>query len=449
VATITSSNAGLLELTTDSTGANPTPSLTVNVPGGSSSVTFFAVGLASSGTATVTMTIPGYQTSTSVEALTPSGFVLCAYSPQTYVYGPGFLPGSCSGDSIATTSFSPPTTFYLYLAQLDPTSLNAASLEPMAAGAAPVTVSLSNGVAGAGMLGASSVVVNPANNQYFYYYSTFLGYSDGSTTFAPSNPGAGNISISSAPPAGYATPANLQTLPVTVTAPTTPTAAVTSVTVGKNLMTTSQGELSAAAPAGGLQVTVSAADPTQVLLSATGTDAGSASLTFTFSQGQYQTPQFWVYSVGGLGSQTINISAPGYTSGSGIVTIDPSGFVFQSASNFTTGLLDTPTTLYIAPSALDPMYLTQVAIQQLRPGLTNTQVTVTVTDEPSHSGPSTVGQITANPVVFNGADNPNQQVTSFQPIGVGQTLLQLTSPGFSASSSEITVVVVAGAVKKQ
>jgi hypothetical protein len=69
-------------------------------------------------------------------------------------------------------------------------------------------------------------------------------------------------------------------------------------------------------------------------------------------------------------------------------------------------------------------------------------VTVTLTDQPSQgSGPSKVGQITQNPVTFNGDDNPNQQITSFQPIAAGQTLLQLTSPGFSNSSSEVTATV--------
>jgi hypothetical protein len=58
-----------------------------------------------------------------------------------------------------------------------------------------------------------------------------------------------------------------------------------------------------------------------------------------------------------------------------------------------------------------------------------------------HRQPSKVGKIPVNPVVFNGADNPNEEITSFEPIGVGQTLLQLTSPGFSNSASEVTVTV--------
>jgi hypothetical protein len=181
-------------------------------------------------------------------------------------------------------------------------------------------------------------------------------------------------------------------------------------------------------------------DPAQLLLSATGTDLGTSSLTFYLNQGQTQTPQFWVYGLGNPGTPTLNITTASL-SGSGAMTIDPSGFVFQN-QNFSTATGNAPTTLYIMPATLDPVYLLPVAIQQLRPGMTGTQVTVTLTDQPSHGpGPSQVGQITVNPVVFNGADNPNQQITSIVPIGAGQTLLQLTSPGFSTSGSQVTATV--------
>jgi hypothetical protein len=75
--------------------------------------------------------------------------------------------------------------------------------------------------------------------------------------------------------------------------------------------------------------------------------------------------------------------------------------------------------------------------------MTDTQVTVMLTDQPYQGAgnPSQVGKITVNPVVFDGADNPNQQITSFVPIGVGQTLLQLTSPGFGTSGSQVTAAV--------
>jgi hypothetical protein len=64
---------------------------------------------------------------------------------------------------------------------------------------------------------------------------------------------------------------------------------------------------------------------------------------------------------------------------------------------------------------------------------------VTLTDQ---SGTSPVGSITVNPVTFNGADSPNSRTTSFQPLNVGSTLLGLTSPGFTTSSSQVTATVI-------
>jgi len=214
-----------------------------------------------------------------------------------------------------------------------------------------------------------------------------------------------------------------------------------SVTVGKNLMTTTWANLQIGVPSNNYVVTVSVASSSQLLLSATGTDAGSASLTFKLSQGSNYTPQFWIYGIGSPGQANLTIAAKGYATLTETVTIDPSGFVFNN-QNFSTTTTSIATTLYIQPAALDPEYLTQVAVEQLRPGMTNTKVTVTLTDQPSQgSGASKAGKITVNPVVFNGADNPNEQITSFEAIGVGQTLLQLTSPGFSNSASEVTATV--------
>jgi hypothetical protein len=305
---------------------------------------------------------------------------------------------------------------------LDPVSLNSTGIQLLRPGATPVNVSLANDNASAGALGTNSVTIGPGA-----YYAA--------TTYSPLSAGTSNVSIATTP-SGYTKPFSGTSTQFVVTAPNV---GVTPVTVGKNLMTTTYGQLVQGAPSDNYAVTISVTDST-LLLSATGADVGTSSLTFNLSQGQTQTPQFWVYAIGSPGTSTLNISASG-ESGTGVITIDPSGFVFQN-QNFSTALGAAPTTLYVVPAALDPQFLNLVVVQQLRPGMTNTQVTVTLTDQPSQGpGPSKVGEITVNPVVFNGADDPNQQITSFQPIGAGQTLVQLTSPGFSSSSSEVTATV--------
>jgi hypothetical protein len=131
--------------------------------------------------------------------------------------------------------------------------------------------------------------------------------------------------------------------------------------------------------------------------------------------------------------------APGYANGTGIMTLDPSGFALQ-ASDFTTHLTDNPTTITVVPAALVPTFLNVYAVEQLRPNQPNTKATLTLTDQ---SGTSPVGKITLNPVTFQGDDNPNSQTTSFQPLNAGSTLIKITSPaGFTNASTQVTATVV-------
>jgi hypothetical protein len=403
--TFTSSDATKLTLTTDPTTVG-SGTITLQYPAGtttpSNGPVYFA-GLAKSGTVTLTASATGFASGTYSVGLTPSGFILAG--------------------GTSTTTLSPPSLVYAYFVALDPVSLMPTTYPNVRPGAPAVTVNLSNDNTTAGSLGANSVVINSRSN------------GNATTTYTPL--AAGTSNITAATPAGYTKPFTGNTIQFVVT---TANIVVEPITIGKNMMATTYVQLATGAPSDGFPITVSVNDSTQLLLSTTGLDTGSSSLTFTLSQGQTQSPQFWVYALGNPGSAALTVTATGYNGG-GTITIDPSGFIFNN-QNFSTTLSSAPTTIYVQPAALDPVYLTPVAVQQLQPGMTNTQVTITLTDQPSQgNGASKVGSITINPVIFNGADNPNQQITSFQPIGVGQTLLQLTSPGFSSSSSQVTATV--------
>jgi hypothetical protein len=404
--TVSSSDPTKLTLTTDPTLVG-SGSLTLQYDAGNTTPSngpLYLAGLASSGTVTLTASANGFTPASATVTLTPSGFI-------------------ASGGT-STTTLSTPSVVYVYFAALDPVSLMATTFPNLRAGAPAATVNLTNDNSTAGSLGASSVVINSGSN------------GSSTTTYTPLAAGTSNITAVT-PAGGYTKPFTGDTTQFVVT---TANIVVEPITVGKNMMAKTYILLATGAPSNGFPVTVSVSDPTQLLLSSTGQDSGVNSLTFTLDQGQTQSPQFWVYAMGSPGTASLMVTATGYNGG-GTITIDPSGFVFNN-QNFSTTLSSAATTIYVQPAALDPVYLGPVAVQQLQPGMTNTQVTVTLTDEPNQGGgPSKVGQITINPVVFNGADDPNQQITSFQPIGVGQTLLQLTSPGFSTSSSEVTASV--------
>jgi hypothetical protein len=402
--TLKSSNASALLVSSSATGVGAG---TITVPaaaGSQNGSLFYLQALAQSGTATVTLTTPGYNSSTLTVTFERSGFIVQS--------------------DTTTTTFSSASPVYVTFSQLDPSTSDYVTALTLRPGAPAVTVGLSNSKPSVGTLGSSSIVFNPGKSQL-------------QTTFTPTGTASGVATIGfSSTPSGYSVPGNYATAVYTVNAPAI---TVVATTIGKNLQTTTYGYLAQPAPTGGRTVTVSSSDTTKLLLSATGTTTGTGSLTFNIAAGQTVIPTFFVQALAGSGTATVTMSAPGYANGTGTMTLDPSGFALQ-ASDFTTHLTDNPTTLTVVPAALDPTFLNVVAVQQLRPNQPNTKATLTLTDQ---SGTSPVGKITLNPVTFQGDDNPNSQTTSFQPLHAGSTLIKITSPtGFTNASTQVTATVV-------
>ena len=122
-------------------------SITFSVAAGSTTAPqFYAQASASSGSATITETVPGYNSTTATVDFVPSGFI---------------VQGGTS-----TTSLSASSPVYVYFAQLSPTTLaysgQTLTLRP---GAATATVGLPNTdtPAGVGTLANSSLVFNPGD----------------------------------------------------------------------------------------------------------------------------------------------------------------------------------------------------------------------------------------------------------------------------------------------
>jgi len=413
--TLTSNSANLL-LSTSATMVG-TGSITLSVAsGGTTAPQFYVQALASTGSATITETVPGYNSTTATVNFDPSGFIL--------------LGGT------STTALSAASTVYVYFAQLDPTTLaytgQTLTLRP---GASTATIGLTNTdtPAGVGTLASSSLVFNPGDTLH-------------QTTFQPAKAGSAVIAFS-ATLAGYSTPSTDNTTTFTVTTPTT---SVQAATVGNYMETTTYGTLQVAAPAGGVTVTITAPSRGTILLSTSASVKGNTSLSFTLAAGSSSTPIFYVQSQGGgAGTVNLTISAPGYANGTGTVTVYPSGFALQG-SNFTTTLTDNPTTLTIVPAALDPMYLNIYQVQELVPNVATLLAALTTPVTPTgtlvltvQSGTSPVGMFSVNSVTFQGDDNPNFLTSSFVPESVGTALITITSHApFSNASTEITATVV-------
>jgi hypothetical protein len=174
--TITSNNPNLMLVSSDPTAAG-SDHVTVTVPAGSRTANFYLYGLASSGTASFTLSAAGYGPYTASETLAPSAVVI------TY--------GASYQQQVTTNVSSGNLTLNIYTAQLDPGTLGFVQFQPAAGGfTIPVPVSDSNTAVG---------TINPVS-------VTFNG-NDASknVVFTPTSPGGvTNISLS--------TPANFQVL---------------------------------------------------------------------------------------------------------------------------------------------------------------------------------------------------------------------------------------------
>ena len=241
------------------------------------------------------------------------------------------------------------------------------------------------------------------------------------TAFDPLSAGTAQISVGV--PAGFSTPlASQRQITATVTAPAI---SIGNQIIGKDLQVQPSLSLGAAAPAGGLVVTLTSSDPGKVLLSTSATAVGSTSVTVTVVAGQSSNNTFFIQSLSDTGSATVTASATGYATSVSTMTMATSGFYNSSpGGNFTTTTFSTNTLLRVASARLNATGAVQAG-QDLRGGLT-VSVPVTVVDVTG----TNVGSITVSPVVFNGGDNFKD--TAFDPLSAGTAQISVGVPaGFA------------------
>ncbi len=390
--TLTSSNPAIALL---SASSSTTGSASISVSGVTGSVPTFYVQGQSQGTATLTVSAPGYNTVTSTITVDPVGLVF-----------PGQL-------SINTTTFSTPTPITVSDALLNPVTLEVMTTGlPFNPSFGPVTIPISSTNTTIG------TVVGPI---------VFPQGSSGSvtTTFQPINPGATTIYLGTQP-SGFTTTLSTGSYlngPATVTAPNI---TVASPTTGAGQYVASSSTLQATLPSPE-SVTITSSNPSVALLSTSATTTGSSSITFTTST---STPTYYVQGQS-VGSATLTVSAQGFNTGTGTVTVDPSGIVFYNGSNTSTLATTTyapATAMTLATAILDPSSLAVLNYN----GQPNPGVSLSI---PVTSSKTSIGTVTS-PVVFPSGSN-GRSTTTFQPVAAGSTTIALgTQPtGYTATSS--------------
>lgn len=333
------------------------------------------------GTTTLTISAPGYQSATDTIIVRPSGFVL-------------------SSSNITTNKYATNSTVAISSAMLAPDTLKVSQYQNLRGGlSVNVPLSVSDSCVGV-------VTPNPAvmltNTPKVY------------TGFDPVDVGACTISLGA--PDGFQTPSEKQQISATVNTPKIIATSYYIYDVGRNLQTSWQISLESAPPAP-VDISVSVDDSSIVLVSASATSIGTASIVFA---GVNTTSSKTLYIQGlSVGETNIRISAPGYSDKVILVKVFPSGFVFQATIiQATTMSPNKPFTVssgFRYPDPISPV----VFYQPLRPGVDPVNVAIQCSD-------TSVGTVTVNPLVFAAG---SQYVNSaFDPMGAGDCTLSLIQP---------------------
>jgi hypothetical protein len=383
--TVTISDPTIATVSTSQTVAGTGTVTYTNITSASNSVLYFQG--QKTGTATVTISAPGYTTGTNTVTVYPSGFYT-------------------SSGSFSTTTFSSPTGITVQAGILNPTSLTVYSSGTLNPGVGPINVPVISGTPATGTITTSPVVFTGDQNTQ-------------TTTFQPAAAGTSTISIGTPTGvAGFSTPSNSTSLTATVTAPQLSFYYGNTIT-GVNMMGSNYVYVPVAPPTA-TTYTVTSSNPAVATISTSGTTVGTASLTLANQTGSGNIQQIFIQGQS-VGTTTLTVSGNGYTSGTITVTVYPSGFNF--GGNYYGGLSTTTfssaSTVYVYPVILNPTSLTEYSTGTLNPGIGPFSVPVT-------SSNTATGTITTSPVVFMAGGT--SMTTTFQPSGAGTTTISVGAP---------------------
>ena len=264
--------------------------------------------------------------------------------------------------------------------------------------------------------------------------------------FTPAKPGTTSITTSippgfSRPPAKYA---------AVVAKVALPGLAITDqLMIGQNLQVGGNVGLGEAAGKGGVQVTITSDDPTQLLISRSGTEVGQKTITITVPAGGVSAP-YMLQALGKTGTATYTATARGYSNRIGKIGLAPSGVVIapspygppdeaelfrksgEGARGFVSHLgKNAKVPLSVWTAQLDPLTLrsADITVQPLRAGMS-----ITINVESSNPA---AGKVKSPVVIKGGSEIGHSEFVALTP---GTTLITAVTPsGFTKSTNSTTV----------
>jgi hypothetical protein len=386
--TVTSSDPSLLLVSASNT--------TVGTQQASSTSGVYLQALAASGSATFTISAPGFTSTTYQVTLAPSGFAWSA--------------GAIAVDAVSTTSIALGT----YI--LDP-----ATLVPL------VFDYLRPGVTAAPALATS----NPATGTFSYTASST------SVAFTPGAPGTTFLTVIQ--PAGFSAPFYRNKIEVVVN-PATVTAQVPTF-LGRDL----EASFTPAYKQLKLPLTIGSADPSRLIVSGSATATGSAQLSTTTGLPVY------LQALASAGTVAIRISGAGFADAVYPVTLAPAGVTIangysQPGTPLTLTTVSAPANFHAALFTAGP--ISTASSEVLRAGAPTLQVPIASSEpgvaQPSISaltfapGGSNTAAFTINPVAPGNALIALNPPAAFHTDALHEQLaVQVTLPSFSTSAVSV------------
>lgn len=448
VPAITFSNAsvgfGLQRSFSGSLGAFNHGGVTVHLASADPQRVVIAPNATTAGTATLDIFVPSGQSSFSfviqhlggaagavnVNATAP------AFTAGTLVVT-GVQPGlDLSGPPTSLTTFTADRAFVARVGVPTGTS-SIAEFQQVRFGAAPVVVTVSTSVPSVGQIvtldsvgsgGLTTVVAGQVQSQ-----STVTA---GGVAFRPVSGGTTNVTASSP---GYIS-TTAATIGVTVTAPNVTT---TGTVVGAGLERPATVSLGAANH-GGVTVHIVSNNSQLALVAANATDLGAASIDVPVPNGSTSFSYYVQALDGTTGTTTITVSAPGFNTGTGNVTV-------QTPVLDVSGISTTTTTL--APNDAFNVRIgigTTAGINEFQTRRGGAPpLTVTVTSSVPSVGQVLTASTPGSPITMtiapNSASTPSGLTNGgaeFDPIAAGTTVVSASIPGFSATTASAQTVTV-------
>ena len=414
--TITSEDSSRLKLSRrpDVTGAD---SIVIKVAAGfNESMDFWLLGMAGEGEVAYTATARSFSSGRGIVTLTPSAIVMV---------------GPFKATEFKTTTGAASSRLVLYSVRLTP-SMEYAEQQAVAAGVS-LDIELLTSTEGVGVISPSRVSI-PG------------GSPNAISEFTPAKPG--RTSITTSIPPGFSRPPTKYAAVVANVA--LPGLAITDqLMIGQNLQVGGNVGLGEAAGKGGVEVTITSDDPTQLLISRSGTEVGQKSIIVKVPAGAVSA-SYMLQALGKAGTATYTATARGYSNRTGKIGLAPSGVVIapspygppdeaelfrksgEGARGFVSRLgKNAKVPLSVWTAQLDPITLrsADITVQPLRAGMS-----ITINVESSNPAAGKV----KSPVVIKGGSEIGH--SEFVALTKGTTLITAITPaGFTKSTNSTTV----------